>query len=111
MDPIRIDVATPSRGYALTLAAGVIDRLPALLDGLRLPARRFIVSSPLVWRFHGRRLSRLVAGAGEASGAEPILVPDGERFKHLQTVSRVYEALIRSNADRASTLVTFGGGV
>jgi 3-dehydroquinate synthase len=38
-------------------------------------------------------------------------VPDGERFKQLQTVSRVYESLIRANADRASTLITFGGGV
>ena len=41
----------------------------------------------------------------------PGLVPDGERFKQLSTVSRVYEALIRANADRASTLITFGGGV
>ena len=27
--------------------------------------------------------------------AEPILVPDGERFKQLSTVSRIYDALIR----------------
>src|SRR2546430_14266878 len=46
-----------------------------------------------------------------AMAAEAILIPDGERFKQLQTVSRIYEALIRANADRASTLVTFGGGV
>jgi 3-dehydroquinate synthase len=45
------------------------------------------------------------------SDTEPILVPDGERFKQLQTVSRVYETLIRAAADRASTLITFGGGV
>ena len=105
MEPIRIDVATPSRAYALTLGDGVLARLPLLLADLKLPEQRFIVSSPLVWRLHGRRLAR-IAGA-----AEPILVPDGERFKQLQTVSRVYEALIRANADRASTLITFGGGV
>ena len=75
-----------------------------LLDDVKAPARRFVVSSPLVWRLHGPRLAK--AGIGE-----PILVPDGERFKNLQNVSRVYEALIRANADRASTLVTFGGGV
>jgi 3-dehydroquinate synthase len=57
-----------------------------------------------VWRLHGPRL----AGAGFVP---PILVPDGERFKHLQTVARVYEALIDAKADRAATLVTFGGGV
>jgi 3-dehydroquinate synthase len=100
----RIDVDTPSRRYAVTLDEGLLERLPRLLDEVKAPARRFIVSSPLVWRFHGARLAK--AGLGE-----PILVPDGERYKNLQNVSRVYEALIRSNADRASTLLTFGGGV
>ncbi len=38
-------------------------------------------------------------------------MPDGERYKQIPTVSRVWEALIKANADRASTLITFGGGV
>ena len=38
-------------------------------------------------------------------------MPDGERYKQLPTVSRIYDALVRANADRASTLITFGGGV
>jgi 3-dehydroquinate synthase len=101
---VRIDVDTPSRRYAVTLEDGLLDRLPRLLDDAKAPARRFVVSSPLVWRLHGPRLAK--AGLGE-----PILVPDGERFKNLQNVSRVYEALIRANADRASTLLTLGGGV
>jgi 3-dehydroquinate synthase len=63
-----------------------------------------VVSSPVVWRFHGPRFTAAV-------DAEPILIPDGERFKQLQTVARVYEALIRAHADRASTLITLGGGV
>jgi 3-dehydroquinate synthase len=105
MHAARIDVSTPSRSYAVTLADGAIERLGERLDELRLPERRFVVSSPVVWRFHGQRVSRALRPD------EPILVPDGERFKHLQTVSRVYDALIRANADRASTLVTLGGGV
>src|SRR5437764_3436805 len=100
---IRIDVNTPSRAYVVTLEASAIDRLGAILDDLRLPARRFIVSSPLVWRLHGDRAARSLANA------EPILVSDGERNKQLQTVTRIYDALVRANADRASTLVTFGG--
>jgi 3-dehydroquinate synthase len=38
-------------------------------------------------------------------------VPDGERYKQLPTVARIYDALVRANADRAATLITFGGGV
>jgi 3-dehydroquinate synthase len=105
MDTVRIDVPTLSRSYAVTIANGTIDRIGRALDDLRLPDRRIVVSSPTVWRFHGGQLARAL-GIGD-----PILVPDGERFKHLATVARIYDALVRLNADRASTLVTFGGGV
>jgi 3-dehydroquinate synthase len=104
MEPIRLDVETPSRRYTVTLGDGILTRLPRLLDEARAPQKRFVVSSPGIWRLHGSRLAGMFS-------TEPILVPDGERFKQLQTVSRVYEALITANADRASTLVTFGGGV
>ena len=97
MDPVRLDVATPSRHYTVTIGDGILDRLPALLDEAGTPARRFVVSNPLVWRLHGSRL----AAAGLT---DPILLPDGERFKQLQTVARVFDALIRANADRASTI-------
>ena len=59
-----------------------------------------------MWRFHGVQFGRT-----GVTSEQPILVPDGERYKHLATVSRIYDALTRVNADRATTLVTFGGGV
>ena len=102
---IRLDVTTASRQYTVTFGDGAIDQLARTLDALKTPERRFVVSSPLVWRLHGTRIARAVAIA------EPILVPDGERFKLLPTVARIYDALVRLNADRASTLITFGGGV
>ena len=105
MDPVRIDVATPSRPYSVTIGDGVLDRLGATLDAIGAPARRLVVSSPLVWRLHGPQLARAIGGG------EPILVPDGERSKQLSTVSRIYDALVRVHADRASTVITFGGGV
>src|SRR5262245_3516939 len=104
MDIVRVNVDTDSRRYVVTLGEGILGRLSRLLDETGTPQRRFIVSSPIVWRLHAPRLAGV-------SSADPILVPDGERFKHLQSVSRVYEALIQANADRASTLITFGGGV
>src|SRR5438445_696996 len=106
MDPVRIDVSTPSRTYRVTIDDGALDRLGRLINDVRLPERRFVVSSPLVWRFHGVQFGRT-----GVTSEQPILVPDGERYKHLATVSRIYDALTRANADRASTLITFGGGV
>jgi 3-dehydroquinate synthase len=102
---VRIEVPTASRTYTVTIGDDAVDRVTRTLDDLKAPERRFIVSSPLVWRLHGSRLARAIAGA------EPILVPDGERFKLLPTVTRIYDALVAKSADRASTLITFGGGV
>jgi 3-dehydroquinate synthase len=103
MEPVRIDVTTPSRRYVITLADGVLDRLARILDDAKLPARRFVVSSPLVWRFHGQRFARAVS-------AESIIVPDGERFKQLATVSQVRRTDSRERRSRVD-LITFGGGV
>jgi 3-dehydroquinate synthase len=104
-EPARIEVTAASSVSTIWIGSGIIDRLPELLDAHGVGARRFIVSSPVVWRLHGARLQ---AALGRV---EPILIPDGERFKNLQSVSRVYEALIRAGADRGSAIVAVGGGV
>ncbi len=75
-----------------------------MLDEAGVPVRRFIVSNNVVWRFHGASFAGLTED-------EPILIPDGERFKHLQTVGRIYEALIRAHADRSSAIIAVGGGI
>jgi 3-dehydroquinate synthase len=102
---VRVDVDTGSRISAIWIADGVTEQLPALLDAHGVGQRRFVVSSPVIWRLHSERLQHLTGGG------EPILIPDGERFKNLQTVSRIYEALIRAGADRGSAIVAVGGGV
>ena len=100
----RIDVRAGSARYAIEIQAGLADRLPGILDSVSAPKRRFVVSSTTVWRLHGRAIA-------SATDDDPILISDGERYKTLQTVGRIYDALLRSNADRATTLVALGGGV
>jgi 3-dehydroquinate synthase len=101
----RIEVNAGSRSSSIWIGNGLTARLPELLDAHGVGPRRFVVSSPVIWRLHGARLQ-------EALGrVEPILLPDGERFKNLQSVSRVYEALIRAGADRGSAIIAAGGGV
>ena len=104
-DPVRVDVHAGSRASTIWIGDGVTDRAGALLDAHHAGGKRFVVSSPVIWRLHGERIAR-VLGVGD-----PILVPDGERFKNLQSVSRIYESLVRAGADRGSTIVAVGGGV
>ena len=100
----RLDVRASSSTYRVEIAHGLSERLAAMLDAVGLPRRRFIVSSPTVWRLHGERFR------GNSTD-EPILIPDGERHKTMLTVSRIYDALVKAQADRGAAIVAIGGGV
>ncbi len=105
MHPVRIDVRSVTGGYPVLIADGLSGELGSLLDGHGVGPRRLVVSNPVVWRLHGERI-------GAALGRpEVILLPDGERHKHLASVSRIYDGLVRAEADRGSVVVAVGGGV
>ncbi|MGE0443988.1 MAG: 3-dehydroquinate synthase [Vicinamibacterales bacterium] len=101
----RIDVSTSASPSAIYVGDGALDRLPALLEAHRIGARRFVVSTPVIWRFHGAQVQQALGAV------DPILVPDGERYKNLAAVTKIYDALIRAGADRGSAIVAVGGGV
>jgi len=105
METTFLRVRAGARAYEVQIADGVARRLDEAFDAAGLPARRFVVSSPTVWRLHGDAIARGL------TAEEPILLPDGERNKNLQSVSRAYEALIRAEADRGCAIVAVGGGV
>jgi len=105
MQPVRLDVNAGSRTSTIWIGDGSSGRTGELLDTLGVGRRRLVVTSPTVWKCHGAALDAAFGGA------PPIIVSDGERSKTLQTTARVYEALIRTGADRGSTLIAVGGGV
>jgi 3-dehydroquinate synthase len=100
---VRIDVGSRAGRYAVHIAPGASKALPEQLAATG-GRRAIILSNPLVWRLLGDRFAGV-------SADDPILVADGERFKNLQTVGRIYDGLIRAHADRATTIVAVGGGV
>lgn len=100
-----IDVRTASRAYRVHVGDGLLRRLDRIVSEAGGAGRRFVVSSPRIWKLHGPAIERALGGA------EPLLMPDGERAKTLRTVDRLYGALIERGADRGATIVAVGGGV
>lgn len=101
----RIVVAAASGSYPVVIGDGGIEALRAEMDAAKLGTRRLLISSQRVWDFHGQRFRK--------SGADrtPILIEDGERYKNLNTVARVLDALVKAGADRSTVVIAIGGGV
>ena len=102
---LRIDVTAGTHRYPIHIEHGLVAQLGRLVDAARPGGRRVFVSNPLVWKLHGRAIRRALPNT------EPLLLPDGERYKQLATVARVYESLIKLGADRGTTIIAVGGGV
>jgi 3-dehydroquinate synthase len=102
---LRVDVSAGANRYPIYIEQGLTAQLGRLVESSTAGRRQFFISSPLVWKLHGKAMSRAVPRT------EPILLPDGERHKQLSTVARAYESLIKLEADRGSGIIAVGGGV
>ncbi len=104
--PAHVEVAPPgARPYRISIAAGLAARLEPLLEEARLAGPIVVLSTPPIWRAVRASLDdRLTA-------ADPVLMPDGERHKHLGTVAKLYDGLVAARVDRGTTVVAVGGGV
>jgi 3-dehydroquinate synthase len=101
----RVVVSSSSGAYNVVIGSGAIDALANEMAVAKLGERRLLISSNTVWELHGHRFRHV--GADRT----PILVDDGERFKNLNTVARVFDALVKVHADRSTVIIAVGGGV
>ena len=56
-------------------------------------------------------LEKLKGGLRGTSSLDELILPDGERYKTLASLEKIYNKLLADNYDRSSILVALGGGV
>ncbi|MGB3493614.1 MAG: 3-dehydroquinate synthase [Elainellaceae cyanobacterium] len=113
-----ITVALPDRAYDVAIAPGGLDRLGTGLmsDRLQTPSgqstlgrKMLLVSNPTVFEHYGERAIASLTDAGFA--VESCLLPDGEQYKTLDSIQKIYDAALTHRLERSSTMVSLGGGV
>jgi 3-dehydroquinate synthase len=103
-----LQVALGERSYPIHVGEGLIGR--ADLFSPHVASRRAaVVTNETVGPFYADRLEATLASAG--AKVQRIVLPDGEGFKTLETLNRIFDALLASNADRRTVIVALGGGV
>ena len=101
----RIDVKTTSQKYQVHIGEGLVKNLNQILNESGSSERHVVISSQPIWSIHGPAIQTALGNT------DLVLIPDGEAAKTLNTVSTIYENLIKLGADRSTTIIAVGGGV
>ncbi|SFZ97417.1 3-dehydroquinate synthase [hydrothermal vent metagenome] len=80
-----------------------IDKLPKLSFNRKV----VIVTNPTISKLHLNGLLEHI----EAAELNVVTIPDGEKYKTLQTVENILNECFEHKLDRKSLLIAFGGGV
>ena len=110
--PIRLggETSEGTHAYEILIANGLLAHTGQRLIAAGLnPGRCAVITNPTV----GGHYAAPLMDALQADGFEPQLfeVPDGERYKTLETVSHLYEQFGTHRLARGEPVIALGGGV
>lgn len=97
-------VAVP---YPITIAAGALDHLDAVVRAAAPSARVVIVTDSVVGEHYGARAAKLLAGYD----APVLTIPAGEQHKTRETWARLTDEMLSKGFGRDTVVVALGGGV
>ena len=103
---IELNVDLGERSYPILIGAGLLGRQALLAPFLR-GNQAMVVTNHRVAPLY---LDALRAALGDVR-MDVFELQDGERFKTLDSYSRIIDALIKQRHNRSTTLVALGGGV
>lgn len=108
-DAVVLPVRVPGGEYEIHLGRGALHDLGEHIRSVGTKGVVAVVSNPTVWGFYGEAVERALREAGLESFT--VLMPDGEAYKTLATVSDLYGQFLKGGLDRSGAVVALGGGV
>ncbi len=105
----EITVGLEKRSYPIYFGKGKLEKIGETLHNHQLYKRVALISNPLILNLYGDTVICSLKNAG----FDPLVIeiPDGEKYKTLNQVSKIYDKLLAHKMDRYSTIMALGGGV
>src|SRR4051812_39960903 len=97
----RIRVTAPGGDYDIHISSGILGNLSQYLPAGKV----VIITNTTLAPLYGEKLIRSLPDAAL------VTMPDGEQFKTLDTVSKLYVDLVNVGLDRGGSVIALGGGV
>ncbi|MBN3727632.1 3-dehydroquinate synthase [Burkholderia sp. Ac-20379] len=105
---ITVNVDLGDRAYPIHIGDGLIGRTELFAPHIK-GASVTIVTNTTVDPLYGDALRAALAPLGKQ--VETVVLPDGEAYKHWETLNLIFDGLLGARADRKTTLIALGGGV
>lgn len=107
MEKIRVNLG--DRSYGICIGSKILGKIGPKLKSFNSSPKTAIISNPAVYRLYGKKVLNSIKSSG--FDAIPVIIPDGEKYKDISIVQKIYGKLLRHRLDRKSALIALGGGV
>ncbi|KAK4416864.1 3-dehydroquinate synthase, chloroplastic [Sesamum alatum] len=105
-----VEVDLGDRSYPIYIGSGLLNQ-PELLQRHVHGKQVLVVTNTTVAPLYlDKTISALTDGNPNVK-VESVILPDGEKFKDMETLMKVFDKAIESRMDRRCTFVALGGGV
>lgn len=106
VNPVRVGIELGERSYPILIGRRLLDS-SALLDETIQARNLLVVTNTTVAPLYLERLKQGLAGRR----VEAVVLPDGEEYKTLDSLSQIIDALVATRMNRDAAIVALGGGV
>ncbi|KAG1359432.1 3-dehydroquinate synthase, chloroplastic [Cocos nucifera] len=105
-----VEVDLGNRSYPIYIGSGLLDE-PDLLQRHVHGKRVLVVTNTTIAPMYLDKVIKALAHENSNISVESVILPDGEAYKDMETLMKVFDKAIESRMDRRCTFVALGGGV
>ncbi|ESQ31084.1 hypothetical protein EUTSA_v10004219mg [Eutrema salsugineum] len=108
--PTIVEVDLGNRSYPIYIGAGLLDQSQLLQRHVHGKRVLVVTNERVAPLYLDKTVDALTRGNPNVS-VESVILPDGEKYKDMDTLMKVFDKAIESRLDRRCTFVALGGGV
>ena len=101
-----LNVELGDKSYPIYIGIDLLSMKSLFVDQIQ-GRQVMIVTNKTIAPLYLDKLTSILDGFNVQS----VILPDGEEFKKLETLNKVFDTLLEARFDRTSTLIALGGGV
>lgn len=105
---LQVNVELKERSYPISIGSGLLKD-PNCYRPLKAGDKVMIVTNPTIAPHYLATVEKALTELG--CSVDSVEIPDGEKYKTLESLNLIFTALLEKNHNRDSTIIALGGGV